>query len=123
MAVLSPYGQRDLFRPGALVTRPDGSHFTQGHLSSYRRIKVPAVPPPENRSNRLEGVARRVAKEGSMSNTMAQAVLDSVDFVHRFETSRKLSDTGRSWLVTLQGPDGKTCVVSRLRSSREGNGF
>ena len=81
------------------------------------------VQPPESRSNRLEGVARRQAKEGTMANTLAQAQLDSVDLIHRYEVSRELSETGRSWLLTLQAPDGRTCVVSRLRSSREGNGM
>lgn len=58
-----------------------------------------------------------------MTNTMAQAQLDSVDLIHRYEVSRELSETGRSWLITLQDANGRVCVVSRLRSSREGNGF
>lgn len=126
MAVLrasARYGKRDLFGIGYLVERPDGSLFTQGFTDSYTRTTVPTVMPPEDRGNRLEGVNRRQAKEGSMTNTMAQAQLDAGDLVHRYEVARELSETGRSWLITLQGPGGQTCVVSRLRSHREGNGF
>jgi len=123
LALVSRYGQRDQVRWGALVPRPDGTAFVQGFLDSYRRVEVPMVPPPETRANRLDNVRRAPGKEGSMANTMAQAVLDSVDVIHRYEVSRELSESGRAWLVTLQGPGGQTCVVSRLRSSREGNGF
>jgi hypothetical protein len=117
------YGKRDLFGIGFVVERPDGSHFTQGYLPSYRRTEVPMVPPSADRTSRLEGVARRQAKEGTMLNTLAQAQLDSGALIHRYEVDRQVSGTGRSWLITLQAPDGRTCVVSRLRSSREGNGM
>lgn len=128
VAVLKPsarYGKRDLFEPGAVVERPDGSLFTQGYpvTGGYRWTNVPTIMPPENRGSRLEGVHRRQAKEGSMINTMAQALLDAGNPIHRYEVARELSETGRSWLITLQGPGGETCVVSRLRSHREGNGF
>lgn len=58
-----------------------------------------------------------------MTNTMAQAQLDAGILIHRYEVSRELSESGRSWLITLRDDQGRTCVVSRLRSSREGNGF
>lgn len=58
-----------------------------------------------------------------MSNTLGQAQLDSVALIHRFEVGRELSESGRAWLIELRAPDGRTCVVSRLRSSREGNGM
>jgi len=119
----SRYGQRDLFRPGALVARPDGSYFVQAFKDSYRRTEVPAVQPPEDRSSRLGNIARAPQKEGTITNTMGQAVLDSVAATHQYEVSRALSESGRSWLLTLKSPDGQTCVVSRLRSSREGNGM
>lgn len=109
---------------GSVVPRPDGSEFIQGDLATYLKIDVPMVEPPATRSNRLEGVNRRMAKEGSMSNTMAQAQLDAAGpLFARYETGRQLSDTGRSWLITVALPDGREAVVSRLRSSREGNGF
>jgi hypothetical protein len=120
------YGQRDrVVAPGywAIVPRPDGSEFVQRDLSTYRRTEVPAVNPPEDRSSRLGTIARAPAKEGTIMNTMGQAVLDSVTATHQYEVSRELSETGRSWLLTLKSPDGQTCVVSRLRSSREGNGM
>lgn len=120
---MNRYGKRDLVAPGSWVTRPDGSMFQQLHEDSYRRIQVPMVQPPEDRSNRLGNIARAPVKEGTMTNTLAQAQLDSVDLIHRYEVSRELSESGRSWLITLQDPQGRTCVVSRLRSSREGNGF
>lgn len=120
---MTRYGRRDQVRWGALVPRPDGSAFVQGLLESYKRLEVPLVPPPEGRTNRLDNVRRAPGKEGAMVNTIGQAQLDSVDLVHRWEIERQLSETGRSWLVTLQAPDGRTCVVSRLRSWREGNGF
>ncbi len=124
LAVL--YGRRDLYLGGGsrpLVTRPDDTMFIQNDTNTYRRIQVPMVPPPEDRTNRLEGVARRQAKEGTMANTMSQAVLDSVDVVHRYEVGRTLSPSGKAWLIELEGPGGKRLTVSRLRSSREGNGF
>lgn len=117
------YGQRDLFATGFVVERPDGSHFTQGYLGSYRRTEVPAVQPPEDRSSRLGTISRGPQKEGTIANTMGQAILDSGAAIHQYEVSRELSPSGRAWLLTLKSPDGQTCVVSRLRSSREGNGM
>lgn len=56
-------------------------------------------------------------------NTMDQALIDAVALTPRREVSRELSETGRSWLITLEDDQGRRSVVSRLRSHREGNGF
>lgn len=119
------YGRRDLYSRdhARLVQCPNGRQFLQNASSTYLRTWVPTVLPPEDRSSRLGNIARAPAKEGTVTNTMAQAQLDSVDLIHRYEVGRELSETGRSWLITLQDSQGRTCVISRLRSSREGNGF
>lgn len=107
---------------GAWVTRPDGSQFQQLHTDTYRRVQVPEILPNPDRSSRLEGVLRAHTKEGSMHNTMGQAQLDQ-GTIHRYETGRQLSESGRSWLITLRSDEGREVVVSRLRSWKEGNGF
>lgn len=120
------YGNRDSYtkESRALITRPDDTVFIQNAPHTYRVTEIPMVHPPETRTNRLEGVSRRTTKEGTMHNTMDQSRLDaSGDVIHRYEIKRELSETGRSWLITVALPGGREAVVSRLRSHKEGNGF
>lgn len=119
------YGRRDLYDRGSarLVVCPSGRQFLQNAPSTYQRTTVPMVPVPEGRASKIEGIRRGQGKEGSMINTMGQALLDAGDAIHRYEVARELSESGRAWLITVQSPTGKTSVISRLRSWREGNGF
>lgn len=119
----SPYGDREAFRPGRLVARPDGSQFIQGLRSTYLETVVPVVMPPEGRTNRLEGVSRR-PKEGTMSNTLGRAAMEAQNTSAGVrEVSRVLSPSGLRWLVTVKSLDDRQAIVSKLRSSAEGRGM
>ncbi len=125
MSFAPEYGRRDSYtrESRALIVRPDETVFIQNDLNTYRRAQVPAVLPPENRSGKLGDIARRTAKEGTMANTMGQALADAGSVISRYEVGRELSSSGLSWLITLQDTSGRQVVISRLRSHREGNGF
>jgi hypothetical protein len=118
------YGNRELFQQGAKVTRPDGSVFRQGVPATYRRTTIPPVTVSDDRPNLMTGAARLPRKDGGpMQNTLGVSGLapwDTLDWLT--ELDRQLSETGLSWLVTVEHRDGRRAVVSRLRSHREGNG-
>jgi hypothetical protein len=118
------YGNRELFEIGQKVTRPDGSVFRQGVIATYRKSVVPQEALSDDRPNPMTGLSRSPRKDdGPMQNTLGVTGLapwDTLDWLT--ELDRRLSDTGRSWLVTVEHRDGRRAVVSRLRSHREGNG-
>lgn len=120
------YGNRESYDPKQhpKVIRPDGTAFRQGVLSTYRRTELPVFVPSDQRPDPMTGLSRSTRKDGGpMQNTLGVSGLapwDTLDWLT--EISREPSETGRSWLVTVQHRDGRRAVVSRLRSTREGNG-
>jgi hypothetical protein len=129
------YADREAFSPGSLVIRPDGSMFTQGDLSTYRRITIALAPAskiaqspteiaillesPDIRKVDRPGTKRQGLHDGALpatSRPVSQGDAVPYDVVKR--TLKAL------WTeLTVRAPGGQEIVLRRLRHSSQGRGW
>lgn len=137
--MIARYGDRDLFTPGNLVLRPDGSMFTQGDLATYTRSESPDPVYPSDYTQspgpREINVSDPVVKESRTSYrtghlTTNDRLLGSSlgnpgaqdDAVHYVPVPERTVFRER-WVERVYlAPGGKEVVLRRLRHSVEGRG-
>lgn len=121
------YGCRDSYDRDTEkeLQAPSGRGFTQNRPETYARIDLDAVQRPSGYRQEF-GPRKRPgnATQGTMHGESGRIVQPNS---HRpedylgFRVASRVRD-GVHWVVTYEGPDGKSHTVRRLAATREGYG-
>lgn len=123
----SMYGNREAYDPdnARLVVRPDGTQFLQNAPSTYRRVTLPSVPPPDGRTSRMLGLPR--LEPGSYrrpENAIpGEAWPGRSELVHWVELSRDYPRHGLWFTRVVRSPGGAVHEERHVRRWSSGNGW